>query len=144
MVSHSKMQQYVDQINSKLLVHALWNGYKIRMFKRKNLVIGGSQDWIYYHNIDVIFKKVTFFNLPDRWHDTAIQGADLFRSTNLEEFKKHHPNFDTQDRHIFAFDLAFDLNNKYEKHIYYVVAANVFLNLPENLKDIGEYIMKTL
>ena len=60
-VSHEKMQQYVDRINSQFPVAALFDGYRIRMFKHKNLVVGGSQDWIYYHNIDK--KGVSFCTL---------------------------------------------------------------------------------
>ena len=126
MISREDMQRYVDNINAKFSVHALWNGYKIRIFKRKNLVIGGSQDWIYYHNIDVIFKKVTFFNLPESWHDTASEGEDLFRLSDHEEFNKHHPDFDPGDRHVFAFDLFFDQEDTYRKHTFFIVAATVF------------------
>lgn len=57
MIPHPEMQKYVDQINQKLPAHAMWNDYYIRMFKRKNLVIDGSQDWVYYHDIDLIFKR---------------------------------------------------------------------------------------
>lgn len=89
----------------------------------------GSQDWIYYHNIDLIFKKVIFFNLPAWWKDTASPTDDLFRLSNIDEFRKHHPYFDIQDRHVFAIDLAFDINNNYEKQTFFVVAANVFFEL---------------
>lgn len=57
MIPIEEMQRYVDQINGSFPVNALWDGYMIRKFKKNNLVIGGSQDWIYYHNIDVIFKS---------------------------------------------------------------------------------------
>ncbi len=128
-ISHDQMQKYVDHVNSKFLVSALWNGYKIRMFKRSNLVIGGSQDWVYFHNIDVIFKKVIFFNLPEGWADTSVDHKeDLFRLSDVEEFKKHHPDFDPQDRHIFAFDLTFYFKEVPESYTYFVVAANVFFD----------------
>ena len=126
-VPHKQMQQYVDQINKQFPVDALWDGYKIRMFKRSNLVIGGSQDWTYYHNIDVIFKKVIFFNLPDWWKDTWINHKeDLFRLSNREEFKKHHPDFDIQNRHVFAFDMCIDCKGGLKNFTYFVVAKNVF------------------
>ncbi|MEM7102724.1 MAG: hypothetical protein AAF502_06265 [Bacteroidota bacterium] len=126
MIPHAEMQQYVDKINSKFSVHALWDGYYIRMFKRRNLVIGGSQDWIYYHNIDIIFKKVIFFNLPSYWQDACIEGEDLFRLTTHEELILHHPDFNPLDRHVFAIDLDFDYLGKGDKHTYFIVAANVF------------------
>lgn len=132
MITHSQMQQHVNQVNDKFSVHALLDGYQIRMFKRKDLVIGGSFDWTYYHNIDVIFKKVIFFNLPTSWKDTAIEGDDLFRLSNLQEFKIHHPEFDIKDRYIFAFDLFFNFKDRYEKHTYFVVASNVFFDQPEH------------
>lgn len=133
MVSHTKMQEFTDQINRDLPVNAFWNGFKIRMFKRGNLVIGGSQDWTYYHNIDLIFKKVTFFNLPDSWNDTAIPSDNLFRLTTIEEFQSHHPNFTPIDRHIFAIDLCFDYpkGKEYEKHTFFILASNVFFEKHE-------------
>ncbi|MEZ4688480.1 MAG: hypothetical protein R3B47_21185 [Bacteroidia bacterium] len=120
------MQQFVDKINAQLPVHAFWDGYYIRMFKRNNLMIGGSQDWIYYHNVDLIFKKVTFFNLPPWWRDTAIVGDDLFRLSSPEEFHAHFPEIDTGDRHVFAFDLHYDIHESFTKHSFFVLAANVF------------------
>lgn len=132
MVPRADMQRYVDRINEQLPVHALWDGYYIRMFKRKNLVIGGSQDWIYFHNVDLIFKKVIFFNLPSDWRDTAIEGEDLFRISDEDEFRLHHPDFDIQDRHVFAIDLHYDFKGEYQKHTFFIVAANVFY---ERLQD---------
>jgi hypothetical protein len=126
------MQRYVDRINRQLPAHALWDGYQIRIFKRKNLVISGSQDWIYFHNIDLIFKKVIFFNLPAQWHDTYIEGDDLFRLSSPEEFRQHHPDFDPGDRHVFAIDLHLYVMDPPERHTYFVVGENVFYQL---LKD---------
>ncbi|MBR9920486.1 MAG: hypothetical protein GYB31_06575 [Bacteroidetes bacterium] len=131
-ISHRDMQQFVDKINEQLPVHAMWDGYQIRKFKRKNLVIGGSQDWIYYHNVDLIFKQVTFFNLPARWRDTQIVGEDLFRLSDKEEFAQHHPDFVVGDKHVFAIDLHFSYQDIFQKHTYFVVASRVFF---ERLKD---------
>lgn len=125
-ISHEQMQTYVDRINERLPVHTMWDGYYIRKFKRKNLVIGGSQGWIYYHNVDLIFKQVTFYNLPPWWRDAAIRGDDLFRLSDEEEFKKHHPDFDIGDQHVFALDIHFDIHDSMKKHTFFVVAANVF------------------
>lgn len=132
MISHTQMQTFVDKINAQFPAHALWDGYYIRIFKRKNLVIGGSQDWIYYHNIDVIFKKVSFFNLPPWWRDTAIEGDDLFRLSTQEEFLQHHPDFDPGDKHVFAFDLFYDIHDSYQKHTFFVLAGNVFFERYQN------------
>lgn len=139
-ISQSQMQEFVDRINAQLPVHALWDGYKIRIFKRKNLVISGSQDWIYHHNIDLIFKKVIFFNLPAQWHDAAVAGDHLFRLTDQNEFKTHHPLFDPEDRHIFAIDLYSNFLEAREKHTFFIVAANVFF---ERLDDpLGDGIVE--
>lgn len=132
MITHSQMQTYVDQINQKFNVHGCWDGYYIRLFKRKNLVIGGSQDWCYYHNLDVIFKTVIFFDLPSSWRDTEISGEDLFRLANLEEFKIYHPDFEMSKypkHHIFAIDIHFTYDGRFEKNTYFIVATNVFLEI---------------
>jgi hypothetical protein len=125
------MQKIVDSINGQFPVDALWNGYKIRMFKRKNLVVGGSQDWMYFHNIDVIFKKVIFFNLPSGWHDTSVHGDDLFRLSTKEEFQKHHPDFEVGSYHVFAFDLYKGFEAE-APTTFFVVANNVFFERLQN------------
>ena len=124
--TREEIQAYTDKINAQFSVHEMWNGYHIRMFKRKNLVIGGSQDWTCFHNIDVIFKKVIFFNLPQSWSDTQILGDDLFRLATLGEFHDCHPEFDTQGLHIFALDFGLG-RDKSEKNTRFVVARTVFL-----------------
>ncbi|MCB9233355.1 MAG: hypothetical protein H6581_16985 [Bacteroidia bacterium] len=129
------MQKIVDRINASFSVHALWNGYRIRMFRRKNLVISGSQNWTYYRNLDVIFKKVIFFNLPPEWHDTWIRGEDLFRLSTVAEFRQHHPDFDPLDRHVFAIDLTYSGTQR----TFFILASNVFCvrcESPDNDGDI--------
>jgi hypothetical protein len=135
MIPHEQMQRYVDQINQEFQVGALWNGYGIRMLKKNNLVIGGSQDWIYFHNIDVIFKKVIFYNLPSQWQDTAVVGNDLFRLSDQHEFELSHPDFDVENRHVFAFDMHIEQNREMEKHTFFIVASNVFFDKPEPVGD---------
>lgn len=131
-ISHEQMQAYVDRINEKLPAHTMWDGYYIRKFKRNNLVIGGSQDWIYYHDVDLIFKKVTFYNLPPWWRDTAIYGDDVFRLSTPEEFKHHHPDVEPGDRHVFAIDLHYDIHESNQKHTFFILAANVFFERHSN------------
>jgi hypothetical protein len=124
--SQSEITKYVNDINAQLPAHALWDGYYIRKFKKKNLVIGGSQDWIYYHNIDLIFKKVSFYNLPAFWRDTAIIGDDVFRLSSSKEFKSHHPDFEIGENHVFAFDLFYNIFESREQHTFFVLAKTVF------------------
>lgn len=135
MIPIEEMQQYVDQINGSFPVNALWDGYMIRKFKKNNLVIGGSQDWIYYHNIDVMFKKVTFFNLPSQWRDTWVKGDNLFRLTTSKEFKLEFPNFDIGDKHVFAFDMTFPFDNITKENTFFVIASNVFFDRPQPTGD---------
>lgn len=122
-----QMAEYVRKINERLPVHAMWDGYWIESFKRSNLQISGSLDRLYYREWDIVFKKVTFFNLPAEWRDTNIIGNDFFCLSSKEEFKLHHPDFDPGDHHIFAIDLWYPFLEPTEKHTFFVVAANVFL-----------------
>jgi hypothetical protein len=135
MISRKEMKCYVNTINAAFPVNALWDGYKIRKFKKRNLVIGGSQDWIYFHNIDVIFKKVTFFNLPAEWSDTSVNGKSLFRLSTAKEFRRHFPDFEVGDKHVFAFDMYFPFDNLPKEHTYFVLASNVFFDRPQPTGD---------
>lgn len=130
MIPHAQMQEYVNQINQKFPIHSCSDGYNIRLFKQKNLVIGGSRDWTYCHNVDIIFKKVIFFNLYFRWHDTEMDGDNFFRLANPGEFENYHPDFDTTGYHVFAIDLYFTYDETYyDKNTCFVVAENVFLEI---------------
>lgn len=127
MNSPPNFPQIVDKINETLPVHALWDGFWIHKFKRSNLVISGSQDQTYYRNYDLVFKKVLFFNLPRAWRDTNVLGDHMLRLSDREEFARHHPGFDVQDRQIFAIDLHYDVEGQWQKHTFFVVAAHVYL-----------------
>ncbi|MCB0852675.1 MAG: hypothetical protein KDD63_10650 [Bacteroidetes bacterium] len=125
--SSSNYQQIVDQINDRLPVHAMWDGFYIYKFKRSNLLISASQDHIYYRIFDLVFLKVIFFFFFSFWRDTNVVGDDLLRLSDREEFAQHHPNFDPQDRQIFAIDLHYSYQDEYQKHTFFVVAEKVFL-----------------
>ena len=127
MKTSSDIHQIVHQVNERLPVHSMWDGFWINKFKRSNLQISCSFDRIYYRNFDLVFKKVVFFNLPHQWRDTHVFGDHILRLSNKDEFSTHHPNFDFQGKHIFAIDLHFDINNVFQKHTYFVVASKVFL-----------------
>ena len=127
--------QIITTINESLPIHSMWDGFWIHKFKRKTLIISCSFDRIYYRNYDLIFKKVTFFNVPDEWRDTQIHGDELIRLAPISEFKQYHPDFNVQDQLIFAVDIFFDNNSTLEKHIFFILAKHIYLkkcDAPDN------------
>ncbi|SFC76017.1 hypothetical protein SAMN05421780_109113 [Flexibacter flexilis DSM 6793] len=66
----------LDEINQKNPQNYLWDGFWIDSFKRKTLNISASFDRIYYRDIMIVYKGVTFFNLPSQWRDYELAYTD--------------------------------------------------------------------
>ena|GEM_PF-5850728 len=122
--------EVIETINATLPVHSMWDGFWVHSFKRNTLVVSCSFDRIYYRDFDLIFKKVTFFNIPGEWRDTNIFGNDLIRLATPEEFHRHHPGFETGAHNIFAIDLYFENREKnatWEKETFFILAEHIYL-----------------
>ena len=87
------IQQIINVVNKTLPLHSMWDGLWVHKFKRKSLVIGASFDRCYYRDYDIVFKKVSFFNLPHEWRDTEVNTENLIRLSTKEEFEKQHQLF---------------------------------------------------
>jgi hypothetical protein len=74
----------------------------------------------------MIFRGVSFFNLPDEWRDTDIDGDNLLRLSNVEEFQMYHPDFDCGDKHVFAIDIYFGRDEKI-KHTFFIIADHIII-----------------
>lgn len=142
MGSTTDLRQLINKINTELPVHSMWDGFWIHAFKKDTLIISCSFDRIYYRNFDIVFKKVIFFNVPVEWRDTDIYGDNLLRLTSKEEFEKHHPGFDTLDRHIIAIDMYFrttvgDIN----KSTFFILAEHIYPNkcVSPDCNPVSEY-----
>lgn len=120
--------EIVNKINQTLPLHRMWDGFWIHSFKKHTLIISCSFDKIYYRCFDLIFKRVVFFNVPSIWRDTNIIGDNLIRIASQNEFEQQYPGFDTQDHIIFAIDIYFGGNDLSEKHSFYILAKNIYLN----------------
>ncbi len=138
------MRDILSRINKEMLVHCMYDGFCIHSFKQKTLIISGSHDSIYMRDIDIVFKKVIFFNVPEKWRDTQITGDEMIRLATIEEFQKQHPGFDTGDYFIFAIDLHFYDVPHAGMHTYFIVAEHIYLNHcePGNNNPVPEYVEK--
>ncbi|MFO0552457.1 MAG: hypothetical protein U0271_28975 [Polyangiaceae bacterium] len=118
-------------MNRTVPLHSLWDGFWIHRYRHKTLVVAGSFDRIYYRNVDVVFKDVSFFNLPAEWRDTWIEGDDLVRLSNPTEFTRAHPDVDVGDRQVFAIDIVFHVPALFPepaKHTFFVLAKRLYVN----------------
>ena len=107
---------------------SMWDGFWISSWEKKRLIISCSFDAILYRDFDLIFKQVTFFNLPQRWRDTNVRGNNLVRIASAAEFREQQPTFDISDRNIFAIDIVYGG----EKHTFFILAKHVYLNKCNN------------
>jgi hypothetical protein len=153
----NKFNAIIKKINEDLPLHSMWDGFWVHSFKRGTLVISCSFDRIYYRQFDLVFKKVIFFNVPERWRDSNVDGDDLLRLASPEEFRRHHPDFDTKGHLIFAIDMHLEIINDiiheingepqreirraWEPFTFFIVATHVYLNecTPEDNNPVPEY-----
>jgi len=113
----------VEKVNKELPLHSMWDGFWIASWKRKTLIVSASFDKSLYRDYDIVFKRVTFFNLPEQWRDTAVRGDDLLRIASVQEFQSQQPCFEVGDRTIFAIDIYLgDV-----KHTFFIIAKNIYL-----------------
>ena len=134
---NENLNHIVANINATLAAQSLWDGFWIHSFKTNTLIISCSFDKMYYRSFDLVFKKVTFFNLPDAWRDTNVAGDTFLRLATKEEFMKQQPIVDIGDNQLFAVDLIIDT----KKQSFFIAAKHVFLNecTPLNNNPVAEY-----
>lgn len=108
----------------------MWDGFWIRDFDNSNLLLSCSFDKLLYRNYDFVFEGVSFFNIPNEWHDTFFDGESPFREASEAEFL-----FDFEDeqvnlthKKIYAIELYFRNypDNSYLQHCFYIVANNAY------------------
>lgn len=125
----------INELNKNLPVHNMWDGFWIHYYEKDYLMLSCSFDRIYYRDFDIEFRGVIFFNLPDEWRDTDIQGDELIRLSDKEEFGLYHPDFDTGEHTIMAIDIYFDRGVNTKKQTFFVVAKSVFLQrIQQNIR----------
>ncbi len=119
----------------------MWDGFWVHSFKRGTLIISCSFDRIYYRDFDLVFKKVTFFNVPDSWRDTDVHGDNLLRLAPEGEFTALDTGITTEGLGIFAIDLHLNIDNSPQPHTFFIVAEHIYLNkcLPEDCNPVPEY-----
>lgn len=123
----SAIQLSVQELNEKLPLHNMWDGFWIHELYQNELTISCSFNSIYYRNFDIIFDDVVFFNVPINWRDTNMRGNDFLRIASKEEFSHQQPDFDIQDLHVFAIDIYFNFEEAPDPHTFFVVASSVKL-----------------
>jgi hypothetical protein len=122
------IDELVAKVNKTLPLHNMWDGLWVHAFKRNNLVISAAFDRSSRRDYDIVFKKVSFFNLPASWRDDDIVGDNLVRVATKQEFAQQQPNFNTQNLSVFAFDIGWNLGQLGRvPYTYYVVAKTIWV-----------------
>lgn len=115
----------LDELNQKIPQNYLWDGFWIDSFKRKTLNVSASFDRIYYRDIMIVYKGVTFFNLPSQWRDTAAQ-QPWMRMADVQAFAQRFPTESTTHKHVIEWRL-FGTSVVQEVERFYIVCDKVFV-----------------
>jgi hypothetical protein len=103
-----------EKIINKMLP-SLCDGMQIYSCNINELIICGSFDFCYYHNLEIIFYEPSFFSLPVSFHTDNL----IFRIGNNEERNNLMKEIET-DNSVFIFEN--------EENSYFVFAQNVQIN----------------
>ena len=96
------------------------DGFRIESYTGDNLLITGSFDFAYYHEVEVEFREVTYLALP------VLFWNPHFRLASVNEIEVVRKFIAVCDRHaVFCIEAESDAS--FEKIPFYVVAENVRL-----------------
>ncbi len=109
-----------QSISSWLSDEGIEDFYVLHHTEQGKLVVAGSRDYSYYHNVELTFHDVRFLMLPVQ----AFRGERL-RLASAEEQAKLHEVMYGHEREA----RVFCLESLWEKQCYYVVARQLSYNL---------------
>lgn len=122
-----KMRSIVDRLNADLPLHSMWDGFWIDSFRHKTLIVSCSFDRIYYANFQIIFKQVSFHDLPDSWRDTQVEEEDLLQLSTPEVFGRFYPHVSVGDRFVLVVELLHEHNGVLTRRPHFVLAKHLYL-----------------
>ncbi|WP_417397369.1 hypothetical protein [Gimesia chilikensis] len=94
--------------------------FRIESYTGSNLLITGSFDFAYYHEVEVEFREVLYLSLP------VLFWNPHFRLASVDEIKAVRKFIAVGDRHtVFCIEAESDVS--FEKIPFYVVAESVRL-----------------
>lgn len=115
----------LDVLNQKIPRGYLWDGFWIDSYKRKTLNISASFDKIYYRDIMIVYKGVTFFNLPYQWRDSNV-AMPWMRYGNRVVFANLFPETDIENKYVIEWQIA-DTSIVPTTEVFYIVCDKVFV-----------------
>lgn len=118
-------QNELNALNAKIPKGYLWDGFWIDSFKRKVLNISASFDKMYYRDFMIVYKGVSFFNLPEYWRDTEVRGDFMYLET-ASAFATKFPSENIENKSIIAWKLSGIYDPVIIEH-YYIVCDKVFV-----------------
>ena len=104
------LKEIVNQIDALIRQKRLWFDFHVLSYDGRKLIIAGSEDLTYYHQLEVIFEDVFFFSgYFDEWHSDTSQ--PVFILPNLETELKLNLEYEiVAGNHLFIFKTE-DHNN---------------------------------
>lgn len=118
-------QQQLNELNNKIPKNYLWDGFWIDSFKKNVLNISASFDKMYYRDFMIIYKGVSFFNLPLDWRDTDVHEEFMYLA-DVKDFAQKFPNEAIDNKTI----IEWKFSNLYGPTIiesYYIVCSKIFV-----------------
>ncbi len=91
MMKYSRIENIVSQINDFLDLKFDISSFTVLRFDGENLIIAGSFDFCYYHNVEIKFSDVYFFSGDFDWtrndNTKAMEVESEFAYQNSRRFK---------------------------------------------------------
>ena len=115
------MQGVIDDIN-KTVTKYLFLEFSVVSYNNGELIIGGSEDFCYYHNFEIIFKNVFTINGNLEWKVNAQNMAVEILKESTEAIELNKKYRVEQGYTIFKFTSEENLN------IYVIAEDIVFKN----------------
>lgn len=126
MFSQNEILAKLRTVHETIPVEQMLDGFWVLWFAEGTLVVACGFDRLVRREFELTFRGVTYFDLPARWDSEQVPAERLLRLAEHDEFHAAHPDFDANDRHVFAFDLFFFPPGRAAYHLtFFVVASDV-------------------
>jgi len=79
------LKEIVNQIDAVIRRKRLWFDFHVYSYDGRKLIIAGSEDLTYYHQLEVIFEGISFFSgYFDEWHSDTSKPVFILSSLDTE------------------------------------------------------------
>lgn len=82
---NERIKVSLEKLNSFIFTNEITD-MEIKVFHLGKLIITGSFDFCFYHQVEIIFEEVSFLSIPDGWNCKKLWG-DFKKDKNASDHK---------------------------------------------------------